>query len=99
MLRHAAAWLQGRDEALLIGPTRAAADECARAACTKGLLGVHRATLAQLAAELAAPATAERGLAQASRLGMEAVAARVTDRLRREGKLAYFGPVADAPGF
>ena len=99
MQRCAARWLEGRGEALVLGPSRAAADECARAACAHGLLGVHRATLGQLAAELAAPAIAERGLAPVTRLGMEAVAARVTDRLRREGRLAYFEPVADTPGF
>src|SRR5436190_2524033 len=99
MLRGAADWLAGRAEALVAGPTRAAADEFARAACSTGLLGVHRATLGQLAAELAAPAIAERGLAPVSQLGMEAVAARVVDRLHRAGMLAYFGPVAEMPGF
>jgi CRISPR/Cas system-associated exonuclease Cas4 (RecB family) len=99
MVRLAREWLAGRAEALVLGPTRAAADECVRAVCTAGLLGVHRATVGQLAAELAAPAIAERGVAPVSQLGMEAIAARVVDRLRRAGKLAYFGPVAEMPGF
>src|SRR5690242_18001765 len=99
MTRVAGEWLAGRAEALVIGPTRPAADELVRAACATGLLGVHRATLGQLAAELAAPVIAERGLAPASQLGMEAVAARVVDSLQRAGKLVYFGPVADTPGF
>ena len=99
MTRVAGDWLAGRAEALVIGPTRPAADELVRAAGAAGLLGVHRATLGQLAAELAAPVIADRGLAPASQLGMEAVAARVVDRLRRAGKLAYFEPVADTPGF
>jgi CRISPR/Cas system-associated exonuclease Cas4 (RecB family) len=99
MWRVAGEWLAGRSEALVLGPTRAAADEFARTTCSTGLLGVHRATLGQLAAELAAPAIAERGLAPVSQLGMEAVAARVVDRLQRAGKLAYFGPVAEMPGF
>jgi ATP-dependent helicase/nuclease subunit B len=99
MARVAGEWLAGRAEVLVLGPTRAAADEFARTVCSAGLLGVHRATLSQLAAELAAPAVAERGLAPASQLGIEAVAARVVDRLRRAGKLAYFGPVAEMPGF
>src|SRR5215472_8244076 len=99
MASSAAEWLTGRTEILVVGPTRAAADEFMRAACKAGLLGVHRMTLAQVAAELAASAIAERGLAPLSELGMEAVAARVTDRLRRDQKLAYFAPVADTPGF
>src|SRR5690349_3950643 len=99
MVRAAGVWLAGRTEAVVLGPTRAAADELARAVCTAGLLGLHRTTLGQLAAELAAPAIAGRGLAPVSQLGMEAVAARVVDRLRRAGKLAYFGPVAEMPGF
>jgi CRISPR/Cas system-associated exonuclease Cas4 (RecB family) len=99
MLRLGADWIAGRDEVLVLAPTRAAADEFARAACDGGRLGLHRTTLGQLAVELAAPAIAERGLAPVSQLGMEAVAARVVDRLRREGRLAYFEPVAEMPGF
>jgi ATP-dependent helicase/nuclease subunit B len=99
MLQVAAEWLPGRGEALIVGPTRAAADECARAACGPGLMGVHRATPGQLAAELSAPTVAARGLAAVTQLGMEAVSARVVDRLRRSRQLAYFGPVAGAPGF
>ena len=98
MLRSAAEWLTARSEVVVIGP-RAAADEFARSACATGLAGVHCLTLLQLAAEMAAPLVAARGLAPVSQLGMEAVAARVVDRLRRQGKLAYFAPVADTPGF
>src|SRR5690242_10520057 len=99
MVRLAGEWLPERAEALVLGPSRAAADEFARAVCGGGMLGLHRATLGQLAAELAAPAIAERGLAPVSQLGMEAVAARVVDKLRRAGKLVYFEPVAEMPGF
>jgi ATP-dependent helicase/nuclease subunit B len=99
MVRAAGEWLAGRAEAVVLGPTRAAADELARAVCGGGSIGLHRTTLGQLAAELAAPAIAELGLAPVSQLGMEAVAARVVDRLRREEKLAYFAPVAEMPGF
>ena len=99
MVRIGGEWLAGRPDALVLAPTRAAADEFARAVCSSGLLGLHRSTLGQLAAELAAPAIAERRLAPVSQLGMEAVAARVVDRLRRAGKLAYFAPVAEMPGF
>src|SRR5581483_10969979 len=98
MVRLGAEWIAGRPEVLVVAPTRAAADEFARAACSTGRLGLHRTTLSQLAAELAAPAIAERGLAPVSSLGMEAVAARVVDRLRRSGELAYFSPVAEMPG-
>src|SRR6476661_4970649 len=98
MVRAAGEWLAGRAEAVVLGPTRAAA-ELARAVCAGGSMGLHRTTLGQLAAELAAPEIAERGLAPVSQLGMEAVAARVVDRLRREAKLAYFAPVVEMPGF
>jgi CRISPR/Cas system-associated exonuclease Cas4 (RecB family) len=95
----AAGWLADRPETLILGPTRAAADELARAACAEGLLGVHRLTPMLLATELSAALRAQDGLAPVSRLGMEALAARVVARLLQEGKLSYFRPVADAPGF
>lgn len=42
---------------------------------------------------------AERGLAPLSALGREAVAARIAQKAREQGDLAYFDPVAALPGF
>jgi CRISPR/Cas system-associated exonuclease Cas4 (RecB family) len=56
-------------------------------------------TLLQLAEELARPQMAQQQLAPLSRLGAEAVAARVVHRLHESGMLAYFAPVARLPGF
>jgi len=86
-------------ELLLIAPTRAAADELARAACVEGLSGVHRLTLRQLAAVLASEKLVGIGCAPLSQLAMEALAARVTHELRTKKQLPYFSPVADTPGF
>ena len=86
-------------EILVLGQTRAAVDEYVRAIGGEGSIGIHRLTLTQFAAELAATRLAERGLAPAPRLGLEAIAARVIHRLHADGKLAYFGRVAKYPGF
>lgn len=86
-------------ETLVIAATRGAADELARAAAGPALAGVHRFTLAQLAAMLAAGPMAERGLAPVSELGIQALAARTIHLLHRDRKLKYFHPVADMPGF
>lgn len=56
-------------------------------------------TLNQLAASLATPRLVARSMAPASRLAMEAMAARVAHALRKEGGIGYFAPVAAMPGF
>src|SRR5260370_16090415 len=56
-------------------------------------------TLNQLAASLATPRRGARSNAPASRLAMEAMAARVAHTLRKEGGIRYFAPVAAMPGF
>src|ERR1019366_1396137 len=53
----------------------------------------------QLAATLARPALAERGLAPLSSLGLEALAARVVHEARQDRALKYFEPGAGLPGF
>lgn len=93
---------RGRDgAALLVAPTQRAADDIVRQGLLAegGLLGVHRATVSHLAADLSAVALARRGLTRLSGLGAEAVAARALARTRALGKLMYFEPVADTPGF
>jgi ATP-dependent helicase/nuclease subunit B len=98
------AWLAERGAAggvLLIGPSQRAADDVVRHGALPGggLLGVHRSTLSHLAADLSALPLARAGRARLSALGGEAVAARALARTRAEGRLAYFEPVTDAPGF
>ena len=97
-------WIDSLDcpgEILILGSTRAAADELARALSlrSKGRMGLHRWTPAQLAAALATPELANDGLAPLSRLGLEALAARSSYRSRETATPGYFAPVATTPGF
>jgi RecB family exonuclease len=86
---------------LLIGASRSAADDLARsiAIAHGATLGLHRFSLVQLAARLAAPVLAADGRSPATDLGTEAVAARATFESIRDQSLTYFGPVAGTPGF
>lgn len=86
-------------EALVLASTRPAADEFLRTCSAVGHCGAHAMTLAQLAAQVAMQPMAERKLAPLSRLGSEALAARVIHLRRRQAGLGYFEPVADTPGF
>lgn len=81
-------------ESLWIRPRRLAGE-----GLTQGSLGVHAVSLAQAALEIAAPRLAARGLAPATPLGLEALAARVAHRALEGDRLAYFTPVARLPGF
>jgi ATP-dependent helicase/nuclease subunit B len=63
------------------------------------MAGVRRSTLIPLAASLARPALAEKGLAPLGSLGLEALAARVAHEARQDRALKYFDPVAALPGF
>src|SRR5512143_3921922 len=67
-------------ELLLVGASRDAVDDLVRRVShqQRATFGLHRFTLTQLAARLAAPALSERGLAPCTRLGAEALAARAT---------------------
>ena len=86
-------------EVLILAPTRAAANELALTAFDQGCQGIHALTLTQLAAHLAARPMGERALAPISRLGIEAMAARIVHTALGDGKLQYFAPVAQTPGF
>jgi ATP-dependent helicase/nuclease subunit B len=101
-LREAHAWLRERAErgAVIVSASRGAADDLARAVAEArgGAIGLHRFSFAQLAAHLAAPVLAARGIAPATRMGSEAVAARAAFEAGKAG-LEYFGPVALTPGF
>ena len=100
----ARSWLENRlvaEEVLIIGASLDAANELARkVAEEKGAaFGWHRVTLPQLAAALAAPLLAERKLVPISRLGAEAIVARVVHRLKAEAGLGRYQPVGETPGF
>ncbi len=102
LLARASAFLAthtGESEVLVLAPTRAAANELAINAFDQGCQGVHAYTLIQLAAQLAAQPMAQRELAPISRLGIEAIAARIVHAAQRAKKLDYFAPVAQTPGF
>ena len=97
------AWLHARagQGALIVSASRGAADDLARtvALARGGAVGLHRFSFAQLAARLAAPVLAARGMAPLTMMGSEAVAARATFEARRGQGLSYFEPVASTPGF
>jgi RecB family exonuclease len=100
-LREAERWLATRAHrgALIVAASRGAADDLARAVALSlgATAGVHRFSFAQLAARFAAPVLAGRGIAPATLIGSEAVAARATFDARED--LTYFGAVAGTPGF
>ena len=101
-LRAAERWLSARADrgALIVSASRGAADDLARTvALSRGATaGLHRFSFAQLAARLAAPVLAARGIAPATLIGSEAVAARATFDARQDDGLAYFRAVAGTPG-
>jgi RecB family exonuclease len=85
----------------IVGATRGAADDFARslARVRPATLGLSRFSLTQLAARIAAPRLAGRGIAPASSLALEAVAARATFETARRDELSALADVASAPGF
>jgi CRISPR/Cas system-associated exonuclease Cas4 (RecB family) len=86
---------------LLVGPSRGAVDDLARAiAMEKGAtFGLHRLSFTQLAARLAATELAARGQTPSTALGHEAIAARATFEAAKDQALQYFSPVVSTPGF
>ena len=88
-------------DVLIVAASRGAADDFARgiAARRGATIGLHRFSLTQLAARVAAPVLAATGVAPSSPLGREAVAARAAFDARTDGALHYFLPVAATPGF
>jgi hypothetical protein len=85
----------------IVAATRGAADDLARriAAERGATLGISRFSLTQIAARVAMTRLAGRGIAPATRLGTEAVAARASFDAVRAGGLTYLAAVADTPGF
>jgi hypothetical protein len=103
-IRRAEAWLESRnpdEELLVIGATLDAANEVARQVAKKkgAAFGWHRLTLPQLAFAIAAPVLAARGLTPLSRIGADAIVARLVHRMKAEGTTSYCQSVLGAPGF
>ena len=88
-------------EALLVGATRDAVDDFARELSARrgATFGLHRFSLGQLAGRIAAIQLARRGLAPATRLGAEAVAARATFEELEQDTLGYLAPIARLRSF
>lgn len=80
---------------LILGPERAAAEEVARIACDRALLGVTRLGFRDLPAAIASGEMNRRGLVPVGRVVREALAARVA----ASADLTYLHPVAGFPGF
>ncbi|MEZ5064451.1 MAG: PD-(D/E)XK nuclease family protein [bacterium] len=88
-------------EILLVGPTRDAVDDFVRdhAARTGATFGLHRYGLWQLVSTVAATELATEGLAPATQLGLEAVAARATHEAIERGQVSRLADVGASPGF
>jgi ATP-dependent helicase/nuclease subunit B len=103
-IRRARAWLESRElaeEVVIVGSSLDAANELGRRVVKEkgAAFGLHRITLSQLAAAIAAPTLARLGLVTLSRLGTEAIVARVVHRLKAEGETSRYHAVAATPGF
>ena len=88
-------------EVLLVGASRDAVDDLARELSARrgATFGLHRFSLGQLAARVASTALARRGLAPATRLGAEAVAARAAFEELEQDTLGYLEPIARLRSF
>lgn len=88
-------------ELLLLGSSREIIDDFVRelSHATTATFGLHRFSLTQFAARMAAAGLGRRQLAPVTALGTEAVAARASFEAARRGALKYFLPVAMRPGF
>src|SRR5262245_13381271 len=88
-------------EVLLVGASRGAVDDCARAlAAERGVsFGMHRLSVNQLAARLAMLDLAAAQQTPITRLGFEALAARATFEAVTDNALRYLQAVHATPGF
>jgi ATP-dependent helicase/nuclease subunit B len=88
-------------ELLLVGPSREAVDDLVRgfAHKTGATFGLHRFSLTQLAGRLAVGELAGAGIAPASAVGAEALAARAAFEASTRHQLRYFVPITKFPGF
>ncbi len=85
----------------MVASSREAADDLVRdLALSRGALaGIHRLTFNRLLGLLAADAMAAAGLAPATGLAAQAIAARAVFHLTPLNRLKHFAPVVDRPGF
>jgi ATP-dependent helicase/nuclease subunit B len=88
-------------EAAIVGATRGAADDLARAIAAASLatFGLSRFSLTELAARACASRVARGRRAPGTQAGAEALAARAAFDASAAGELDYFAPVAAMPGF
>ena len=103
-LEAARAFLGGRPtstELVLVGASRGAADDLARAIARQAgsTFGITRFSLTELAARAAAVRSGGGRRVPGTQAGAEAVAARAVFDALAAGELAYFEPVARMPGF
>ncbi len=86
---------------LVVGATRAAADDLVRqyAQSQGATFGIHRFSLAQLAARFSALRLAANGQVPCTGLGMEATVTRAVHEAQHRNALRYFSPVALLHGF
>ncbi len=85
----------------IVGATRGAADDLARRIAVErgATVGLGRFSLTQIAARVAATRLAGQGIAPATPLGAEAVAARAAFDALSGATLTYLAAVAGTPGF
>jgi len=100
----ARAFLSGRppaSELVIVGASRGAADDLARAAARHAgsTFGLTRFSLTELAARAAAARLAGARRVAGTQAGAEAIAARAAFDAMSAGELTYFEPVASMPGF
>ncbi|PYR31799.1 MAG: hypothetical protein DMF92_04220 [Acidobacteria bacterium] len=88
-------------EAVIVGASRGAADDLARAVAkrAKATFGLTRFSLTELAARVAAGRLTGARRAPGTQAGAEAIATRAVFDAVTAGDLAYFAPVASLPGF
>jgi RecB family exonuclease len=103
-IRRVCAWLENRaldEELVLIGALLDSVNELARNVVKErgAAFGWHRLTLPQLAASVAAPEMAGRGVVPVGRLATDAIVAGLLHRHRLKDQLGRFQPIAGTPGF
>src|ERR1700688_2445551 len=88
-------------EVVIVGASRGAADDLARATASRvgATFGLARFSLTELASRVAAVGLAGAHRIPSTRAGAEATAARAVFDAVAAGDLAYFAPVALMPGF
>ncbi len=97
-IERAGRWLQGRKDAVLLGPSREALRGLLFGAGHVATFGFVSTTLARTAFALALPQLARTGRVPASRAALQAVVARVVFRKAAAGALGVLQTLADRPG-